>query len=174
MASALLTWLGYFLVAYLQRGNEQTKYFREKLIDRYSEFVAVAVADLERAKAQASGMALGGRDQDYSEMAKLDERRHAIRLDLLRLALQIRMLEQDAALGDKVQELAKAQPFMAFPFPPRWGEGTYNERFEKFQSEIGVFEKQLLELTDAVVAKGSTRAKKVRLNKMPHKVRAAA
>lgn len=153
--SALLTWLGHFVVAYLQRRNEHVKFYREKLLDRYSDFVAVASTDLERARTQAAGMVLGKEDQDYSEMAKLDERRHSIRLDLLRLSLQIRLLEKECALTKEVQSLAKAQPFMAFPFPPRWGEGSYNERFDKFQSEIGTFEKQLLELIDSVLNKHS-------------------
>jgi hypothetical protein len=89
-AAALLTWTGHFLIAHLQRGNEQTKFFREKLLDRYSEFVAFASADLERARSQAAGMALGGKDQDYVEHAKLDDKRHSIRVELLRLSLQIR------------------------------------------------------------------------------------
>jgi hypothetical protein len=155
--TSLLAWPGYFPLAYLQRRNEQSKFFREKLLDCYAEFFAVAVADLERARAQAAGMALGRKDQDYTELAKLDERRHSIRLDLLRLALQIRLLEQDKALADMVQELAKAQPFMAFPFTPRWDEGSYNERFDEFLSEIGGFEMQLLELIAAVVAKRPVR-----------------
>lgn len=160
--AALLTWAGHFLVAYLQRGTEQTKFFREKLLDRYSEFVAVASADLERARTQDAGMALGGKDQDYTELAKLDDKRHSIRLDLLRLSLQIRLMEQDDALATKVQELAKAQPFMAFPFPPRWGEGNYSERSDKFQSEISAFEKLLHDLVSAVLAKHSARAMGVR------------
>ena len=160
--AALLTWAGHFLVAYLQRGTEQTKFFREKLLDRYSEFVALASADLERARTQASGMALGGKDPDYTELAKLDDKRHSIRLDLLRISLQIRLVEQDEVLAVKVQELAKAQPFMAFPVPPRWGEGNYSERFENFQSEIGAFEKVLQELVTAVLAKHSARAMGVR------------
>jgi hypothetical protein len=32
VATALLAWLGHILVAYLQQGNEKTKYFREKLL----------------------------------------------------------------------------------------------------------------------------------------------
>lgn len=145
-------------MAYLQRGNEQTKFFREKLLDRYSEFVAVAAADLERAKTQAAGMALGSKDQDYTELAKLDDKRQAIQLDLLRLLFQIELLEQDATLAGKASALAKAQPFMAFPFPPRWREGNYNERFDKFQSEISAFEEQLSEFVAAMVAKRSIHA----------------
>lgn len=63
-ATSLLSWLGHFLVAYLQRSNEQAKFLREKLLGRYSEFIAVASDDLERAKMQASCMALGGTDQE--------------------------------------------------------------------------------------------------------------
>ena len=40
-STALLAWLGQLLIAYLQRRNERAKYFREKLLERYSEFAAV-------------------------------------------------------------------------------------------------------------------------------------
>ena len=56
------------------------------------------------------------------------------------------MLEADESLTKKVEELAKAQPFMAYPFPAHWGKGNYDERSEKFDSEIAAFDKQLTEL----------------------------
>jgi hypothetical protein len=158
VATALLAWLGHILVAYLQRGNESAKYFREKLLERYSEFVALAAADLQRARSVRAAMALGDKETDYTEAVKIEDKRHALRLDLLRASLQIRLLEADAALAKKVEELAKAQPFMAFPFPARWGEGNYNERSDKFDSEIAAFDKQLAELIAAVLQQHSVRA----------------
>src|SRR5881628_3615988 len=89
VATALLAWLGHMLVAYLQRSNEKARYFREKLLERYSELVALATAELERAKAIEAIMAWGGKDGDYAEAAKIEEKRHALRLDLLRVSLQI-------------------------------------------------------------------------------------
>ena len=151
-----------FLVAYLQRGNEQTKFFREKLLDRYSEFVALAAADLVRALAVNATMGNGGKDTDYAEAAKIEEKRHILRLDLLRASLQIRLLETDDTLAKKVEEIAKSQPFMAFPFPPRWGDGNYNERSDKFDAEIAAFDKLLSELVSAVLQRHSARALGVR------------
>jgi hypothetical protein len=150
-ATQILNWGGHLVVAYLQRGNERLKFFREKLLDRYSEFVAVATADLERGKSLLAALAFSGRGPEWdARLAEIDSRRHTLRLDLLRLSLQIRLLEQDGALTSKVEGLAKAQPFM----PP----GEYFERFNELRGGIESFEKQLSELVDAVLAKHSTRA----------------
>src|SRR3989442_7136874 len=121
VATALLGWPGYMLVAYLQRRNEQARYFREKLLEHYSELVALATAELERAKAVEAIMVLHGKDGDYADVAKIEEKRHGLRLDLLRLSLQIKLFETDESLTKQVEDLAKAQPFMVFPFPPHWG-----------------------------------------------------
>jgi hypothetical protein len=42
---------------------------------------------------------------------------------------------------------------MAFPLPPRWHKGNFNERFDEFQNEICKSEKLLGELVRAVLAK---------------------
>jgi len=147
--------LGQLLIAYLQRRNERAKYFREKLLERYSEFAALVAADLERARSVRSAMALGDKDGDYAEAKKIEDKRHTLRLDLLRASLQIRLIESDASLAKRVEVMAKAQPFMAFPFPPRWHEGNYDERSERFDSEIAAFDKQLVELIEAVLQKRS-------------------
>jgi hypothetical protein len=162
VATAFLAWLGHMLVAYLQRNNEKARYFRERLLERYSELVALATAELERARAVESIMALGGKDEDYAEAAKIEAKRHALRLDLLRVSLQIKLFETDDSLTKRVEELAKAQPFMAFPFPPHWGEGNYNERFDKYKLDIAAFEEQLTELVSAVLQRHSANVLGVR------------
>ena len=43
-----------FLTTYFQRWNEQVKFSRDKLFDKYSDFVAIVSADLDRAKTQAA------------------------------------------------------------------------------------------------------------------------
>lgn len=158
VATAVLAWLGHMLVAYLQRGNERTRYLRERLLDRYSEFVALAATDLDRARTVRAAMALGGKDTDYTEAAKVEDKRHTLRVDLLRASLQIRLLEADATLARRVEELAKGQPFMAYPFPARWGVGNYNELSDKFDAEIAAFDTQLAGLTAAVLQQHSVRA----------------
>jgi hypothetical protein len=68
----------------------------------------------------------------------------------------------DESLTKRVEDLAKSQPFMAFPFPPQWGEGNYNERFDKYKLDIATFEKQLTELVAAVLQRHSAKALGVR------------
>jgi hypothetical protein len=160
--TAFATLLGHVLVANLQRGNERTKYFREKLLDKYSEFVALGAADLERARLVRAAMALGGKNPDYTEAAKTEDKLHTLRLDLLRASLQIRLLEADVSLGKLVEELANRQPFMIYPFPPRFGEGNYEERSNKFDTDIAAFEKKLTELIEAVLRQHSVQADKRR------------
>ncbi len=88
------------LTSYLQRRNEQNKFLRDKLIDRYSEFVAIASAELDRAKMQAATALNGREDQDYTDLIhsthQLMRSTHA---QLARLYLQIRLLESDKFLG---------------------------------------------------------------------------
>ncbi len=149
--TALLGWLGQFLVAHLQRRTEKARYFREKLLERYSEFVALASAEVERARTIEAGMALRGRDENCSDLVKIEEQRHSLRLDLLRVSLQVKLFETDESLTKKVWLLAKSQPFMAFPFPPKHGEGNYNERFDKYKLEVDTYEKSLTALVDDVL-----------------------
>ena len=139
---------------WIQTLFKRDQYRHEKLMDRYAEFVAAAVAEIQRAKSQQSAMALGTSDQDFTEYAsQLDTRRHSNRLELLRLSFQIRLLEMDHSLSNKVEELAESHLFMPNPFPPSWCEGDYNERYDRFLAAIASFEKRLQELTKAVVAK---------------------
>src|SRR5262245_2853093 len=115
VTTALLSWLGHFVNAYAQRQNEQAKFFREKLLERYSELIASVTADIDRARSQAAAMALGKKDEEYTKEAmKLDEKRHVVRVDLLRLSLQIKLLDDEPQLADRLTGLAKRQPFMAY------------------------------------------------------------
>lgn len=153
--TALLTWLGQFIVAYLQQRNDKIRFFREKIIDRYSEFVAVGSADITRAKMQYAGVQISLKDQDCMELAKLDDKRRLNRFDLFRLALQIKLFEQDKKLIGKIQELTETQPFMMTLLPPRLEDSKYQERLDRFQSDIDLFEQNLSELVSMIITKHS-------------------
>jgi hypothetical protein len=150
LIGVIVAWATQALQTYFKR--HQYRY--EKLMDHYASFVAAVIDDIDRARTQASAMLLGSQDQDYTELAKqLDDKRHSSRLQLLRLSFQIRLLESEPDLAGHVDSLAKGQPFMAFPLPPRWHKGNFNERFDEFQNEICKSEKLLGELVRAVLAK---------------------
>jgi hypothetical protein len=157
VTGGMISLFGHILIAKLQKGNEQSKFFREKLLDRYAEFVAVASADLERAKTQQACMAIHNDGHDLTELDKLGVERHSLHRDLVRLSMQIRLMEEDSPLFEKVQGVTKLQPFMAYPFPPRWGQGSYTERAEKFDSDIASLEKLLSEFVEEVQNKHSRR-----------------
>lgn len=160
LIGAIVAWITQALQTYFKRHQ----YRFEKLMDHYAAFVAAVVDDIDRAKTQASAMVLGGEDQNYTDLAKqLDAKRHSSRLQLLRLSFQIRLLESDPQLSGQVEGLVKCQPFMAYPFPPRWHQGNFNERFDDFQKEICKSEQLLGELVRAVLAMrwGSNRESKV-------------
>jgi hypothetical protein len=141
---------------WLQMLFRRIQYRHEKLLDRYAEFVAAASAELDRAKSLEAGLALGGREGDHSELIKLDDKRHESRQDLSRIAFQIRILEKDPVLIKKVLDLIKAQPFMAFAIPSRFGEGSYDERFDKYKLKSIEFEKLLMELMDTILKNHQT------------------
>ena len=158
VATASLAWLGHMLVAYLQRDNERAKYFRERLLERYAELVALGAAELERAKTVESGMAIGAPNSDFGPMSEVEAKRHQLRLDLLRVSLQIRLYEPDPELAKRVADFASSQPFMAFPFPPQWGQRNYSERFDEYKKAVIAFEKQLGELVEAVLKQHAVQA----------------
>lgn len=149
------------LITYLQRRNEQIKFLRDKLIDRYSEFVAAASAELDRANMQAATALSGREDQDYTDLVQSTHQlTRSNRAQLIRLSLQIRLLEQDDSLNNQAQELSKNQPLMIFILPPRWSDGLYREQFNKFQSEISAFDHNLSKLVIDIQNKYAESAKK--------------
>lgn len=144
------------LTNYLQRRSEQIKFLRDKLIDRYSEFVATASAELDRAKMQKSTALSGQEGQDYTDLIQSTHQlMRSNRAQLNRLSLQIRLFEQDDLLNKMVQEITKDQPVMMFLLPPEWKDSSYNERFNKFDSEINLFEQNLSDLVNLVLTKHS-------------------
>lgn len=144
------------LTNYLQRRSEQIKFLRDKLIDRYSEFVAAASAELDRAKMQKATALSGQEGQDYTDLIQSTHQlMRSNRTHLNRLSMQIRLLEQDDLLNTMVKELAKDQPFMMFLLPPKWKDSSYNEQFNKFDSEINLFEEKLSDLVNFVLTKHS-------------------
>ncbi len=155
------------LTTYWQRRNEQIKFLRDKLIDRYSEFVAVASAELDRANMQAAAAHSGKEDQDYTDLIQSTHQlTRSNRAQLIRLSLQIRLLEQDDSLNNQAQELFKNQPLMIFILPPRWRDVLYQEQFNKFESEISAFDHNLSKLVSDIQTKYSESAKKFFFNRL--------
>jgi hypothetical protein len=146
---AFLAWIGHYVLSMFQRRNEEAKYFRERLLERYSEFLSIAASELNRAGMIKSAMAIGSKG-DWTEEIKMDEQRHTARLDLLRVSLQLKLFETDQEILDKLDWLAQSQPFMTYSFPPKWGEGNYDQRFEQFCTDIKTYETKLLELVNEV------------------------
>jgi hypothetical protein len=145
-----LTLLGHYCVSLMQRRNERAKYYREKLLDRYAELITIASAEVERVKSIEACMAIGSPNGKHEEGFELDQKRHPARVDLLRVSMQITLFETDAILIEKVEKIAKSQPFMVFAFPPRFGEGNYDDRFDKYQADIRAYESQLVDLVATV------------------------
>ncbi|HOW76061.1 MAG TPA: hypothetical protein P5102_13670 [Candidatus Competibacteraceae bacterium] len=140
-----------FLTNYLQRRNEQIKFSRDKLFDRYSEFVAVASADLFRARMQ---LALAERKFQEENKDLIDNAYQSMKsnkMELSRLSLQIRLLESDEQLKRKVQQIEKSQPFMFFLFPPK-SDSDYQGKLNKFDSDINLFEQSFFDLANMVLA----------------------
>lgn len=130
---------------------------RERLLNRYADFIAVASNERLRAESFRAGLALWADGRDPAPMHALDMQRLDYSRELARVALQIRALEPDRELRDMVTWLASSQPFEAYLFPPRWHEGNYNERSERFDGQIAEYGRRLEALTDRVLrAHGST------------------
>lgn len=156
LSSLAIGLVGVFVGGYIQRTNEKYKFFREKRLDKYSEFLVILASEYERAKTLASAMVTSPTemsDEMKDDVKKLEQTRHSNREALLRLSYQIQILEADHRIKCKVKELADSQPFMAYPFPVKWGQGSYNERFEKFEAEIALFKKNVEDLLAIVSSK---------------------
>jgi hypothetical protein len=157
--AATSTVIGHWFLTYLQRKNEERKHQRERLHERYSELVAIATDDIERAKTLQAMIALSGANDAYPERAKrvmaLENQRRKNGRELTRVFFQTRLLERDKSLIAKIKALVPAQPFLALPWPPQMGKGSYNERFDAFQKQIREFEQMLGDISDAVVLKHS-------------------
>ena len=153
--TALFSWVGFALVAAFQRKNEGRRYFRERLIEYYSELVALASEDLDRAAKVRAGLELGQESDKYSaedeaRLNELEAKRHSIQLNLLRAAMKLRLFENNEALSKKAELLAKSQPFMTFPFPPKWGKGNYDERFDEYCNSISKYDALLMSMINDV------------------------
>jgi hypothetical protein len=155
------TWI-YFLISgalivlltqYVQAAFHRGQFLHEKLMDRYSELMAVAVQELERAKALLSEIALYRGENDLPALVNLDQQRHDLRSQLVKLSFQIRLMEADRQLSRQVAKLAESQPFQPSLVPPRYGEGNYNERENMFRKQINDFEVTLSGLTRRVLEK---------------------
>jgi hypothetical protein len=146
-AAGVVAWLGYALSAFLQRHNDRVRYRREKLLERYSEFVGSASAVVELARQVESYVELVGGKINNADLEHLQAKRHELRSCLSRVAFQIRLFEHHQPMKSKVQDIANSQPYLM----PNWGQTNYTDQFEQYKDKIALFEKKVIELTDAVL-----------------------
>ena len=139
------------VVQHIQAIYQRDNYRREKLQERYAEFAALLSLDIERSKDVDSIIISEMCEPDV--IVRLEQRRHELRRELGKVALQIRLLEPDQELSGEVAKLARSQPFRPLLLPPRWGQGNYDERAREFSTAIREFEKEVDALTERVVRK---------------------
>jgi hypothetical protein len=134
----------------LQSFFRRLQYSREKLLDRYAEFVAVASSEIERLKSLEAGIVMFPLGGDHSALASLDSQRHEIRRELSKISFQIRILESDRELAAMVAKVAASQPYMTFALPP-YESVNYHDRLEKFGVDIRAFEQLVSDLVGRVL-----------------------
>jgi hypothetical protein len=118
---------------------QRSRSLKDKLIERYTELAGIAVVLVDTLRTIESEYVFKpSHDHPRFErwldiiLTKDGERRNASR-DLARVALQIRMLEQNETLRERVKDLAKNQPFLV---PGDWGAGNFEERFKEYISSV--------------------------------------
>jgi len=145
--TALLTWGGQVLVAYLQRGNDRVRHRREKVLDRYSELLSLLTQDVNRAKEIQSIAAISLGKERLPELIK---ERYDTMKRLGQLSMVILMLETRQEIALIVAELAKSQPFEPFLYSLDWSNTGYDESFQRHQAAITTLENKSTELAVAV------------------------
>jgi len=145
--TALLTWGGQVLVAYLQRGNDRERHRREKVLDRYSELLSLLTQDVNRAKEIQSIAAISLGKERLPELIK---ERYDTMKRLGQLSMVILMFEPRQEIALIVAELAKSQPFEPFLYSLDWSNTGYDESFQLHQAAITTFENKTTELAVAV------------------------
>jgi hypothetical protein len=134
----------------LQSFFRRLQYSHEKLLDRYSDFVAVASSEIGRLKSLEASITHSSREGDHSGLETLDNQRHEMRRELSKISFQIRILEPDRELAEMVAKVAADQPFMPFVVPPYAGLNYY-DRLERFGSDIEAFEQLVSDLMGRVL-----------------------
>ena len=145
--TALLTWGGQVLVAYLQRGNDRERHSREKVLERYSELLSLLTQDVNRAKEIQSIAAISLGKERLPELIK---ERYDTMKRLGQLSMVILMLETRQEIASIVVELAKSQPFEPFLYSLDWSNTGYDESFQRHQAAITTLENKSTELAVAV------------------------
>jgi len=135
-----------FFTQWLSYRLQTTRFFQEKLLDYHATFLESAITELVRAKAIEAIYVTSNplTDQGGKEhLLKLEEERHALHRKLVQVGIKIRLLEKEETIKEAVGKLSLSQPFLVFG---KWHEGSFNERFDKYQKEIAEYG-QLIEDT---------------------------
>jgi hypothetical protein len=132
---------------------QHRKYIREKRIEKYGELLGLAAADVHRAKAVEATFAVGPTfdDETFKQFfARLEDERHALSRDLTKIVYQLRLLEPNLTIVEAIDALRKDQPFLV---PGRFGQGNFDERFDKYKKDIQEYEsciKLIADLTQKI------------------------
>jgi hypothetical protein len=164
LISAMGAVIGGVIAALVAQFLQRRRFLHERLIERYSELAGVAALEIDRANSVASLFAIGDlkRSEDQKRLRRqrrllgqLLQQRIDFRRDLARLSLQIRLLEGNPGLRQKVRELCDKQPFI---FPGEFGEGNFSDRFDRFKAEIAEFKDRVEALIKDAVKEHGARA----------------
>ena len=139
ISGAATAWFTQYVSNYFQR----SRFWHERLIDRYAEFAAILSRAIRRLRAMQSTLALGV-SGDHAPFTRFEQERGEILHELSRVAWQIRLLEPHRDLAVRTTELVTAQPFvLGWP-------GDYFPTFEEFTTAMTAFEQACNQLLDAV------------------------
>lgn len=144
-AGAVLAYFGRFIEAHFTRD----RFRHEKLVDRYADLAALLARELQRGREQVATLMLGGSKDPPEIYVALQKQRDELRRELARVAFQIRMLEPQKDLVQKVEALVKSHPFI-YCHLPAWGQGNFDDRLSEYQTDVGNFERAAGQLLDEI------------------------
>ena len=151
LAGALLVYLGHSLAYCYQRRRDRM----ERLRDRYADFFGIASVDVERAKSVESALVFKPNTNDdhfqawSAGFARLEDKRHHHRLEMARLSFQIRLLEKDERLLNKLDEVRTHQP--VFNVIGACEGELFSKNFDIHRNAIAQYSKDVEELCSEVI-----------------------
>jgi hypothetical protein len=160
LCAAAAGWGANMLQQYLAHhwsvAETRKKFFREKLVDLYSEFAALIAIDIDHAKDQRAQAINTPRPEQKQDRAvwvnawtRSQRQRQKAQRKLYSLSFQVRLLEQDKQIAGDIQQLAGSCPFVIplGDFDRVW------EILQNFEQKIVAHEKQFHVVCDKVLAK---------------------
>jgi len=153
---ALLTLVTQYITH--RRSVEETrkKFFREKLVDLYSEIaalIAIDIDDAESQRAQGINTPPPEEKENRAEWAnrwmKFWKQRRKTQRSLYSLSFQVRLLEQEKQIASDIRQLVKNSPFVI----PLGDYDEVSDTLADFEKKIIGYEKQFHDVCDKVLAK---------------------